>query len=901
MGLWGSRPIRVRVPREDLSVFFRWDIPIPTEELNDYSMSPVFSQEGESFVAYLNRPLGTVFIYCCSALQWHFDERFSFRIDVRTEPKMKKKHRIRTIACFTKRNPFVAIKLQQRQPVFLAFKINLSHEYPYIRTERFLGFKNSGSTCYIASVLQILFHIGAFRHLLYTFENPADEAPATLQKLFVDLQISTRALSLDAFIQSLGSVYEIASVQHDAHEFLMALLERLESGLGKRFSEKVSDLFKIIIKKTIEREGKITEVTEDCMSLPIVVDGFSDLETSLKETMQSEDCAGTAAIQKQCFAKLPKILTMQLCRFKYDPEKATVVELRTPFSCPKEIVVSNTRYELFGVIAHSGTSSFGHYLALVKVNMNKQWYLFDDGKASPIDESEVMSCFEEGSLKMRTVTFGSPLAYLVFYVQKNHEETISASDSIPLHLAPHRSNKFYSHFMFYDDLKGREVNQKLPPIEWEDPSVSIYSIAKKLRPDSPLLAVSAWAMLPGQSQFIGPLSLDLPAADFVIKGHPTEFFILQSAINKPLFLCTDKAPRSYIDVCLRQALPESETLRCEYHKSRVPKELPAGSYVNLTSQAPLNIAIAGMKLSCPLNWSYSDVQSRLAVHVSAKPEKILLLNDNQPLIPEEYPYVSRFPHTGVFSYQILSGDATGCSISLYVPITFTFIWTGMVKDHVRPIWLEKGSTCGDFAHSLPRHMSELSFHDKYILQCSKGDKTAISKLYSPNRVLEKGHIRVDLIRYELPKNKWRLRSMLSAEVPMSIEVRFPKDKSAEFFVGTSRVISISKNTVTHDIMRRMSHINPSLDSNESPMDLFLFASSKPKLQYDLGHDENVYSALTQFLTNMTIPNQRVVIGVIAHDCLVKMRLEKGNIKRSLSGLINSRSLPTLSEVGDETT
>ena len=897
MGSWGSRPIRV--PRENLSMFFKWNIPIPTEELNHYSMSPVFEQEGEYFVAYLNRPLATVFIYCCSALQWHYDERFNFRIDIRTEPKMKKKHRIRTVACFTKRNPFVAIKVRDRQPVFFAFKINLSREYPYIRTERFLGFKNSGSTCYIASVLQILFHIGAFRQLIYSFKDPKDEAPATLQKLFVDLQISTRALSLDAFIQSLGSVYDIASVQHDAHEFFMALLERLESDLGPEFGKRVAELFKIVIKKTIVRQDTVTEVSEDCMSLLVVVDGFDDLETSLKMAMQSEDCEGDAEIKKQCFAQLPEVLIMQLCRFKYDAEKATVVELRNPFACPKEVVVKNVKYELFGVIAHSGTPSFGHYLALVKVNMKNQWYMFDDGNASPIDEVEVMNCFANGSAKMRTVTFGAPLAYLVFYVKSDHIQTVQASDSIPLHLAPHRSNKFYSHFLFYDDIKGREVNQKLPPIEWEDPTVSIYSIAKKLRPNSPLLAVSAWAMLPGKSQFIGPLSLDLPAADFVIRGHPTEFFILQSALSKPLFLCTDKAPRSYIDVCMRQTLPELEDYRCEYQMNRVPKELPAGSYVTLTPKAPLNIAIGGVRLSCQLSLSYSDIQSRLAVLVSAKPERILLLHDNQPLIPDEYPYVSRFPHTGIFSYQLLTGDATGCSISLYVPVTFTLVWTGMVKDHLRPIWMHKGATCGDFTQTIPQRLAEIRLHDKYSLQCSKGNRSAINKLYSNSRELENGHVRVDLIRYELPKNKWRIRSMLNAGVPMSIEVRFPSQRTADSFVGTSRVISISKNTTTQDVMERMSKIDPTLELKQEPIDFFLFASNKPKLQYDLAPDENMYQALDKFLGNMTVPSQRIIIGIIAHDPLVKMRLEQGNIKRSLSGVINSRSFNDLAEATNQ--
>jgi hypothetical protein len=75
----------------------------------------------------------------------------------------------------------------------MAINVQIPPDYPYLRQDRYLGFRNSGATCDIASVLQVLWHIGAFRQLLSSFREAA-AAGSELQRLFVPRAISTRPL-----------------------------------------------------------------------------------------------------------------------------------------------------------------------------------------------------------------------------------------------------------------------------------------------------------------------------------------------------------------------------------------------------------------------------------------------------------------------------------------------------------------------------------------------------------------------------------------------------------------------------------------------------------------------------------------------------------------------------------
>jgi hypothetical protein len=141
-----------------------------------------------------------------------------------------------------------------------------------------------------------------------------------LQRLFVQRAISTRPLSLDAFIESLGSVYEMAAAQQDAHEFFTALMERLELDLGPEFGRGSAALFQVTIHRTIIQRQKKVELFEKSISIPIPAEGYDSLPESLA-AMGSEKPStyeDQPAIESQTFSDVPPLLIFQLCRYRYD-------------------------------------------------------------------------------------------------------------------------------------------------------------------------------------------------------------------------------------------------------------------------------------------------------------------------------------------------------------------------------------------------------------------------------------------------------------------------------------------------------------------------------------------------------------------------------------------------------
>jgi len=51
------------------------------------------------------------------------------------------------------------------------------------------------------------------------------------------------------------------------------------------------------------------------------------------------------------------------------------------------------KYELYGIVSHSGSLSYGHYIAIVsyKVENKRHWIYFSDSKSQNITEEKALS------------------------------------------------------------------------------------------------------------------------------------------------------------------------------------------------------------------------------------------------------------------------------------------------------------------------------------------------------------------------------------------------------------------------------------------------------------------------------------------------------------------------------
>ena len=70
-------------------------------------------------------------------------------------------------------------------------------------------------------------------------------------------------------------------------------------------------------------------------------------------------------------------------------------------------------YELYAVLVHSGSASFGHYYALIKDLEHGEWHEFNDSNVKPIKESELQRAW--GSATASSSWSSTSSAYMLLY------------------------------------------------------------------------------------------------------------------------------------------------------------------------------------------------------------------------------------------------------------------------------------------------------------------------------------------------------------------------------------------------------------------------------------------------------------------------------------------------------
>jgi hypothetical protein len=507
-------------------------------------------------------------------------------------------------------------------------------------------------------------------------------------------------------------------------------------------------------------------------------------------------------------------------------------------------------------------------MCFIRVGTDRQWYSFDDSSVQPLSNDEVMNSFDGGSSKFQTITFGSPLAYIVFYVRDDSIVRITSDSSIPLHLAPNKSSGYYSRFTFHDEIPDRLLVNAQPPVEWDDPAVTLSFLIGQSRPDFDQSRVSVWAMMPGSSQFIGPLLLSECASSYVVRGLPTEFFVLSRELDDgPVFVATDKPPRRYVTVARQGCLPRIAGWKCSLALRDAPPVLAPGTICALVPAAAIALDISGRRYVLPLNFTYSEVQARLVAVANADPERILLMNSAHVMLPAEYPFVATFPHGGQISFQILNRPVTVCSISLYHPLSFVFVSPLFVRDHPLPVWVHLNSSVARIAKVLPKYIPELTMDNRMTLQCSRGTAKAIVKPFLAAYHVRDKCIRIDLIRHEVARDRWRIAELLRAQQPFSVEVRNVGSRECTEFLGVSRLLTVRSKSTAREIAAKMAKLDNIYSSSNLNVDVFLFSNERAALQKDVALRELLFDAFAEFVRKLIIPKERICIGVMVKDAV----------------------------------
>lgn len=267
----------------------------------------------------------------------------------------------------------------------------------------YCGLENMGATCYLAALLQSLFHIGSFRQLVYSSPSADDsDILSALQCVFSDLEESDSGVSAEPLTHAFGWDLADVGVQHDAQELNRILIDRIES-LHK---DQVSDLFSGELENYIEcldveyTSRRVEKFYDLQMNLISHNGGEAKPITSLQEAidqylapeildgpnMYDAESFGKQRARKGVrFVSLPPVLSFQLMRFQFDYETLEMKKINTRFDFPETLILSQSEYVLHSVLVHSGNVHAGHYYAYVRPDGRTDWYKFDDTEVRKVD------------------------------------------------------------------------------------------------------------------------------------------------------------------------------------------------------------------------------------------------------------------------------------------------------------------------------------------------------------------------------------------------------------------------------------------------------------------------------------------------------------------------------------
>ncbi|XP_029942950.1 probable ubiquitin carboxyl-terminal hydrolase 5 isoform X2 [Salarias fasciatus] len=263
---------------------------------------------------------------------------------------------------------------------------------------------NQGATCYLSSILQVLFMTPEFHHKL----NPSNTLDQQLELTFNNLKEGS--CGTENITDSLGikNVYQ----QRDAAECLERILNKV--------SPEASQVFKGQLKDTTRCSNghMIIEETSPFFTLPLSLQGGHEAPCSLKTSfseffLRTEHTGDDMVYCTECSQKTegssgyemvdsPQIMTLLLKRFYFDFNTMSDMKSNCCVEVPFKIQMMNKSYTLYGMVNHMGSLGGGHYTATVRSREDNTWYHCDD---TQVEQQEFGS----------NETYSSGTVYLLMY------------------------------------------------------------------------------------------------------------------------------------------------------------------------------------------------------------------------------------------------------------------------------------------------------------------------------------------------------------------------------------------------------------------------------------------------------------------------------------------------------
>ncbi|CCW67804.1 unnamed protein product [Phytomonas sp. Hart1] len=355
----------------------------------------------------------------------------------------------------------------------------------------YVGIINEGCTCYLNSLLQMLFHIGYLRSAVYRIpveNNNSISVYKALQELFFQMQERTTPARTKKLTDSFGWGERELFVQHDIQEMATLLRDNLEEKMKDTVTEgAINQLFEGRGEQFVETLDKAyisrsKDIFYD-IHIPLgehtnLLDGIKFLtarEQLVGDNKYKVELEGKAPVYKDAekgyeFKKFPYVIWFHLKRFAMDltsptlemkkvnsqmefPVVLDLTELERGYSPEEQMELftqtkrgaavkalstdSPAIYDLQGVIVHRGTVRSGHYYCYIREwdpvkQCFTRWLEFEDEKVSAVAE-EVAVSFNYGGYHQTSGGFyrggssNDTNAYILSYVRRADAPTILAS------------------------------------------------------------------------------------------------------------------------------------------------------------------------------------------------------------------------------------------------------------------------------------------------------------------------------------------------------------------------------------------------------------------------------------------------------------------------------------------
>ncbi|XP_063324512.1 ubiquitin carboxyl-terminal hydrolase 35-like [Pelmatolapia mariae] len=296
----------------------------------------------------------------------------------------------------------------------------IRQKFPETAANRYHGLINQGSTCYLNSVLQVLFMTEDFREAV---TRNSEEIPHPefldhhLKALFDDLHNYTAYTYKITQKLGINNVYE----QRDAAEYFERVLGMTSPDASEIFHGQLAN-------KTTCSKGHIqTDGDAPFWHLPLsLVDSCSkdySVVKGIEEFFKPSDfCGENQMYCEQCDHKVdatmtdvikhhPDVLCLMLKRFEFNYKYMSYVKVTCSVEVPYTLHIPESQtYELYAFVDHFGDLRGGHYTATIKITEEHgdRWYEFDDTRVTELD-------FQPFQLDN---TDTSQTAYLLFYRKK---------------------------------------------------------------------------------------------------------------------------------------------------------------------------------------------------------------------------------------------------------------------------------------------------------------------------------------------------------------------------------------------------------------------------------------------------------------------------------------------------